>query len=365
MALKPLPRLILIVAALGGAAVAYFKFSGAPAPTMNASAPTITQAVDMSMPAKPAAQVAGSGNAMDRIATNGELVVSVQTPSLPFFSIEGGQARGFNVDFLKLLLQQEGFAGVTKTKFAGVDTYEGVPKQLLQGEKVDIAIDGLTFSDNEPAGVTYTIPYVEDFGYALIGNRAANVRPDLSGAVIGVLKGDPDVKAFVSSVYPKAQVVELSDASTNDNRTWIKDAIDGGKVDAVIYDYPFAVAEISNTSLQFLVSKLPGSDIQYKIGLRQADQPLKDALNRAIRKVKASPEYGDLIRKYFMSTNTAVVKSVGGGETTYTVKKGDTLSLIAGAQLGSNMRYTEIEARNNLANPNLISVGQKLVIPKR
>jgi LysM repeat protein len=47
-------------------------------------------------------------------------------------------------------------------------------------------------------------------------------------------------------------------------------------------------------------------------------------------------------------------------QTTYTVKPGDTLTAIA-AKFGTTV--AAIAAANNIANPNLISVGQVLVIP--
>ncbi len=52
---------------------------------------------------------------------------------------------------------------------------------------------------------------------------------------------------------------------------------------------------------------------------------------------------------------------------THTVASGDTLGKIAKTYLGSAARYTDIfEAnRDQLANPDAISVGQKLVIPVR
>ena len=50
--------------------------------------------------------------------------------------------------------------------------------------------------------------------------------------------------------------------------------------------------------------------------------------------------------------------------TTYTVKKGDTLGKIARATLGKASRYPEIASLNNISNPNRISIGQKLKIPK-
>jgi nucleoid-associated protein YgaU len=190
---------------------------------------------------------------------------------------------------------------------------------------------------------------------------------DIGRATIGILTGDPDVRGYVESQFPGTRLVELSDATApgSNTRDWINRAITSGQVDAIVYDYPFAVAEIRGTQLQFVSTKLPQSRLQYKIGVRQEDRDLLERLNIAIRKVKASPAYGDMIRRHFASGNVAQARGVQGGESSYTVKAGDTLSIIAGAQLGNAMRYSEIEARNNLANPNLIQIGQVLVIPKR
>ena len=55
-----------------------------------------------------------------------------------------------------------------------------------------------------------------------------------------------------------------------------------------------------------------------------------------------------------------VTPPASGGETVYTVKKGDTQSAIA-AKYGTT--YQEIAAYNGIANPNLIRVGQKIKIP--
>lgn len=47
---------------------------------------------------------------------------------------------------------------------------------------------------------------------------------------------------------------------------------------------------------------------------------------------------------------------------TYTVKAGDTLSAIAKRVYGDSSKYTEIAKKNNLKNPNVISVGQVLYL---
>ena len=51
-------------------------------------------------------------------------------------------------------------------------------------------------------------------------------------------------------------------------------------------------------------------------------------------------------------------------DTVYTVQSGDTLSGIS-AKLGHNLDFVDqLASKNNIANKNLIYVGQKLKIPK-
>lgn len=84
----------------------------------------------------------------------------------------------------------------------------------------------------------------------------------------------------------------------------------------------------------------------------------------AIRKATETEQYNEMLKRYFVSNNVAAVRRASSGETSHVVVKGDTLSTIAQATLGDKMRYTDIQLRNNLANPNFIAVGQRLVIPK-
>jgi ABC-type amino acid transport substrate-binding protein len=300
------------------------------------------------------------------IIESGVVRASVQNPSRPFYTNEGSRPSGFNVDFMNILFAQSEFGGRVKVDTsAAVDTYEDVPKQLLNGRRVDIAIDGLTFNDNDLPGVVYSIPYVKDFGYSLITARGTvvNSSADTTGMKIGVLKGDPDARAFAEQAFPTSRIIELSDRADT-NGKWVVGHIKSGAVDGVMYDYPFAVAELAGTDLVFAVTKISGSDIQYRIGVRKDDRNLLAALNTAIRKTMDTPEYLDMLKKYFMSANVAAVRRASASEGSYVVARGDTLGTIAHSQLGDKNRFRDIQTRNNLANPNFIVIGQRLVIPK-
>lgn len=385
MKLKPIPRLILIVAVVGAGIYGALKLTGGQDAQMaeprSGQQPvqaqtTATAAGAPATAAQPASVQAGA--TLKNILEKGVVRAGVQSPADPFYLVDRGQAKGFNVDFMKVLFSQpefhSGMGSIEINTDTTVDTYDEVPQTLLKRDHrgapvVDVAIDGLTFTDTDLPGVVYTIPYIDDFGYSLIAMPGGAVRSpqDMGSASIGILKGDPDVRAYVQNQFPGARLIELSDASVpgSNARDWINRAITSGQVDAIVYDYPFAVAEIRGTKLQFVSTKLPGSRLQYKIGVRQEDRDLLEKLNIAIRKAKATDAYGDLIRRYFSSGNIAKARGAESGEKSYLVKAGDTLSLIAESQLGDPMRYSEIEARNNLPNPNLIQVGQALVIPRR
>ena len=325
-------------------------------------------------PSAPATPFVAGTDALKSITTNCVVRVSVENPSQPFYNDDSGQVTGFNVDFMHLLFADPAFASPHCSSIR-VDTnhevpeYAQVPKQLMAKDAggnytVDMAIDGLTYSDDQPVqGIEYTAPYVTDFGYALIvgpGSKIKNVAqlndPDVR---IGILKGDPDVKAYMRRQFPLAAAQTVDDADPH----FIDKSVDNGVVDAFIYDYPFAVSSVKDTDLKFAATKLDGSDIEYKIGVRSSDESLLTALNTAISHVKASDAYKALLVKYFVS-NQAVTTAATGGERTYVVARGDTLGRIAAAQMGSSSAYRKIQARNNLPNPDLIQVGQQLVIPR-
>ncbi|WP_171115527.1 MULTISPECIES: LysM peptidoglycan-binding domain-containing protein [unclassified Streptomyces] len=59
------------------------------------------------------------------------------------------------------------------------------------------------------------------------------------------------------------------------------------------------------------------------------------------------------------------LKLTGATVTTYTVRKGDTLWSIAASRLGDGDRWRDIASLNRLKNPDDLSVGQKLKLPKK
>jgi hypothetical protein len=87
----------------------------------------------------------------------------------------------------------------------------------------------------------------------------------------------------------------------------------------------------------------------------KATVPSQVVANRVWDSIKqVDPQFADLHHD---------ITTSGGPNQTYAVKSGDNLSSISKRFYGSANEYTKIAAASNIADPNLIRVGQQITIP--
>ncbi len=310
------------------------------------------------------------------IRGKGFVNLGAQASAPPLNYQQDGQRLGLDFEIIKLIFNQSEFGFTSNSAIRGdfwVDEYDDIPSLLSKKSNgnsfdVDIISGGLAYVDGDLDGVIFTDSYLEDFGYCLISKKSETFRDlrGLRGQKIGVVAGDPDVKAYIEGKVSGIEVVEFQDADDD----WINKCFNDPAVKAVVYDYPFAVSELANMrkmgirhNLQIKVSYLPDSDLSYKIGLRAGNETLRQKLNAAISKIKSLPSYSGLIRKYLKSGDV-VRPSNSGGLPTHTVIRGETLGGIARDRLRDVNRWYDIQELNNLGNPHLIEVGQVLIMPE-
>lgn len=299
-----------------------------------------------------------------------KIKIGVQSLSPPFNYVENGNRTGFDYDFAKMVFAQSEFGFVNPDAIDAdheVLLYEDIPGMLTKKNArgtndVDIIMGALSYEEADTPGVIYTIPYIENFGYSLVAKKTSNIKSlaDLKGKKIGVLQGDPVLLDYAKSVLPEgASIVEKK----VDTQKWMSDFLNTNKVDAIIFDFPFAIVEVnSSEDLQVKVANLPNSNITYRIGLRKGNEKLRDELNTAIRKVKLMPDYTSLLKKYLPADGVLKPTNVNNNPT-HIVAKGESLSIIAEKHLKDVSRWKEIQSLNNLPNPQFISVGDKLIMP--
>lgn len=124
------------------------------------------------------------------------------------------------------------------------------------------------------------------------------------------------------------------------------------------------------TQLEFLYKELSES---YKSVLKDLENAtsILDASNSVLTKFECPANQGETVQKarasygqkyydkYFSKSTTHIVKPSPVSKV-YIVRSGDTLSGIASK---FDMTYQELAKYNNISNPNMISVGQKIEIP--
>ncbi|MBC8042548.1 MAG: transporter substrate-binding domain-containing protein [Rhizobacter sp.] len=289
---------------------------------------------------------------LNRIQAGGVLRVGMEPEAPPMNALdERGQREGFDFQLAFELARK---LGVSRVDVVEAD-YDELPKKLRAGE-VDIIMGGYVADPSIPQ-VNWTEGYLE-FGLCMIAKQGSALTDpkQLTGRRVGIYS-DEAAKTWVQeNVSAVGLVREYQETG------WFK-ALDNGEVDAIIYDYPFAVEEIKKFP-RLKIVKLNLNSAQYSIGIPARNDDLLDALNKGIAEVTASESYDELVRKY-LASSAVTVADVAKGAKVYVVKRGDTLTKIAQQELGDMQSWRKIYDlnKNRLANPHLIAVDFKLVMP--
>lgn len=306
-----------------------------------------------------------------RIMDRKSIIMGVQSeaPPMNYVDEETEKRGGFDYEMASLIAAHLHLTGPDKVQVKEVELYSQLFCLLKQKEgndySVDIVMSGIT--PDEVKDIEWSMPYF-DFGYALVAKKNSYISNliDCRNKKIGIVKGDPAVKAYAEGKLPNATLVPL------DDETGWMNSINTGDVDAIIYDYPFAVVEVKELNdekreagvtsdlLEIKKAFLEGSDSKYCIGIPAGNPDLKRNIDEAIDAIKGSPQYITLVQRYFKSGD---IKKTPPSPNYVVVRKGDSLSKIALEYLGSADRWPELQQLNNVGNNYLIFPGQKLNMP--
>jgi ABC-type amino acid transport substrate-binding protein len=299
------------------------------------------------------AGAARADDSLQRVIDGGVLRVAAEPGTPPMLTREGSRYDGFDWAIANAVGKRIGVDGVVVVP----GKYSELPGRLIAG-KADVIISGYT-ADPSIAGVDWSDSYL-DYGLCLIVRKGSPLRSidDLGGKTVGIFN-DPAAEAAVKKMvrgYGRLETFEDG----------YFELLDQGKIDAFIYDFPYAQEEIKPFSGRLEIVQFNLTKSTYNVGVRRGSASLLKMVNSSIRELRASDEYGQIIRKYLGGTGPAPIAKVATGQSVYKVRPGDTLSLIAKNNLGSVGRWTEIWELNKgrIADPNLISIGWELLLPQ-
>lgn len=293
-------------------------------------------------------------DSLQHVIDGGVLRVAAEPGTPPMLTKDGARYDGFDWAIANAVAKRIGVDGVVVVP----GKYSELPGRLIAG-KADVIISGYT-ADSSIAGVDWSDSYL-DYGLCLVVRKGSPIRSidDLSGRVVGIFN-DPAAEAAVKKLvhgYSKLQTFEDG----------YFDLLSQGKIDAFIYDFPYAQEEIKPFAGKLEIVQFNLTKSSYNVGVRRGAASLLKMVNSSIRDLRNSDEYRQIVRKYLGGSGPAPVGKVAAGQSVYRVRPGDTLSVIARDQLGKTGRWPDIWELNKgrIADPNLIEIGWELVLPER
>ena len=222
-------------------------------------------------------------------ATGAETLVVGTNAEFPPFEYVGddGEPDGFDVALVKAIGEKIG-------REVKIENMEFASLISSIGTKIDIAIAGMTVTDERKEMVDFSDSYYEAVQYVVVGaDSDIKAAADLEGKNIGVQLGTTG--DFIAEEIEGANVSQYNKAVDA-----VNDLING-RVEAVIIDKNPAL--VFQSKFEGQVVALEGADFdfepeQYAIAMPKGDTELAEQINGALAEMKEDGTFDALVKQY-------------------------------------------------------------------
>ena len=227
--------------------------------------------------------------AASEVLADGVLTVGTNAEFPPFEYVDdNGEPDGFDIALIKAIGEK---LGVT----VEVENMEFEALVSAIGSKIDLAIAGMTVTDERQASVDFSNPYYDALQYVIVpeGSEIASF-DDLAGKNIGVQLGTTG--DFIAS-----DDVEGANVSQYNKGVDAVNDLLNGRVACVIIDKN--PAQVFETQFSGQIKALDGAQFgfeveNYAIALPKGDAALAQQVNKALEEIKADGTFDQLVADY-------------------------------------------------------------------
>jgi lysine-arginine-ornithine-binding protein len=219
----------------------------------------------------------------------GQLQMGSDTAYPPFENMDGNKAVGFDVDLANAIAGKLGLKlEVTSILFDGA-----IP--ALKTKKFDIIMSAMTINEKREKQINFSDPYIDsDQSIAVAKGSPIKTEADLKDKVVGVQLG--------TTGMDKAEEIQkaggLKEVRKFDTTLLAFEALEQGKIDAIINDYPVSLYIGKTRGNTEVVAKIK-TDEKYGIGIRKGNEELLEKVNKALADLKADGTYATIYEKWF------------------------------------------------------------------
>ncbi|MEE6282186.1 transporter substrate-binding domain-containing protein [Georgenia sunbinii] len=218
-------------------------------------------------------------------------VVVTDTSFVPFEFEEDGEYVGFDIDIINAIADEVGFEiDLETTNFDGM-----IPG--LQTGTFDIAIAGMTITEDRAESVDFTNPYYKSGLRIAVGvdNDEITSIEDLEGKTIATRLGstsaayiEENIEGATPNMYEQLDQAYLS--------------VQGGGSDAVLYDAPnveYYILTTGGDTLKIVGDLIEAQD--YGIAVSQGNEELVEAMNEGLATIIDNGTYAEIAAEWFGS----------------------------------------------------------------
>ena len=229
--------------------------------------------------------VLATGSALAQ-STPLRVVTDATFPPMEF--VKDGQRTGFDVDLVEALGKEMG----RKIEWIDIDFKGLIP--ALQSGRADMAMSAIYITDDRRKVVDFSDPYYAG-GLVVLTKKEGPIKSlkDLDGKKVAVQVGTKSVQ-FLKDNFPKAKRVEVEKNQEMFNLAQI------GRADAAVTGKPAAkLYAQSHPDMTVLAEQITTEE--YGMALPKNQPATTEAINAALKKIKANGVYDKLVAKWFES----------------------------------------------------------------
>ncbi|WP_211653066.1 transporter substrate-binding domain-containing protein [Planococcus alpniumensis] len=216
--------------------------------------------------------------------------VGIDTTYPPFEFEEDGEYTGIDIDLINAIAENQGF----EIEFNPMDFGGIIP--ALQAGQLDVAIAGMSITDERKEVVDFSDPYF-DAGLSLVvaeDNSDITSLEDLEGKTVAVKSGTTGAQFARDNQDEYGYEISQFEDSPS-----MFQEVSNGNADVLLEDYPviaYAIAE-SELALKTVGERLTGD--QYGIAvLKGENAELLEQINAGLQELRDSGEYDEILNKY-------------------------------------------------------------------
>ncbi|KQO11088.1 cysteine ABC transporter substrate-binding protein [Paenibacillus sp. Leaf72] len=234
-----------------------------------------------------------SSNLLEQVKQAGVLKVGLMGTYAPYnFLNENKEMDGFDADIAKEIAKRLG----VKAEFVAQE-FSGMIAGL-QAKKFDVVISQMTITDERKEQMDFTEPYITNSVKIIVAEKNDTITKlaDFKGKNIGVGLGTNDETYLRKTVLP--EVGNFTIKTYDDVITSLQD-LNAGRIDATINNMYALKPIVEKNGFKIKEVGDPIKSDNAGIAVRKDNPEFRDALNEALKAMKADGTYKTIFVKWF------------------------------------------------------------------